>query len=374
VVFREASRGLILATLITAEIYSRLKPHAAAKYYALAAAALVPENHLDLYPQCLFRAAEADYRQGAWFSATQLYQKAFTAHGLIAERPFDLDKHADLSRALHGLGVIQAAAVKAGPPYEGFISRSLKEGGVTDLLRQGLASLPVPPWWDTLTLEDLADRTLDQLGRHAFADAGARRSLRWSSLGACWIIEFADSYADTLVAERLAAAAQVILADLALRDPALLPTRVAIEVTAGAAGTEMDLGTTTDGAEPRQARLAQLSAPGKDAVNGLAAESIAVTLAAIREISVLPDDAFDRMLDGALEADLMSHVVCGVAFDTAYADVIGAGIFADAHSSECIPLRDDGRALQARSALPQAGLRVEAGERRTCQTRRHAGW
>jgi hypothetical protein len=88
----EASRGLILATLMTAEIYSRLKLHAAAKYYALAAAALVPENHLDLYPQCLFRAAEADYHQGAWFSATQLYQKAFTAHGLMAERPFDLDR------------------------------------------------------------------------------------------------------------------------------------------------------------------------------------------------------------------------------------------------------------------------------------------
>ena len=197
---------------------------------------------MDLYPRCLFRAAEADYHQGAWFSATQLYQKAFTAHGLMAERPFDLGKHADLSRALFGLGVIQATAVKGGPPYEGFISRSLEEGGATDLLREGLASLPEPPWWDALPLEELADRTLDQLGRPTFADAGALRSVKWSALGTCWTIEFANSYADTLVAERLAAAAQVILADLALRDPALLPTQVTIEVTAGAAGTEMDLG------------------------------------------------------------------------------------------------------------------------------------
>ena len=213
--------------------------------------------------------------------------------------------------------MIQATAVKAGPPYEGFVSRSLEEGGVTDLLREGLASLPEPPWWDALTLEELADRTLDQLGRPAFADAGARRSVKWSALGACWTIEFANSYADTLVAERLAAAAQVVLADLALRDPALLPTQVTIEVTAGAAGTEMDLGTTPDSAASWQVRLPQLSAPGKDAVNRLASEAIAVTLAAVREISVLPDDAFDHMLDGALEADLMSHVVCGVAFDTA---------------------------------------------------------
>ena len=88
----EASRGLILATLMTAEIYSRLKLHAAAKYYSLAAAALVPEDLLDLYPRCLFKAAEADYHQGSWFSATQLYQKAFTAHGLMAERPFDLEQ------------------------------------------------------------------------------------------------------------------------------------------------------------------------------------------------------------------------------------------------------------------------------------------
>jgi len=343
----EASRGLILATLMTAEIYGRLKLHAAAKYYALAAAALVPEDHLDLYPRCLFRAAEADYHQGAWFSATQLYQKAFTAHGLMAERPFDLGKHADLSRALFGLGVIQATAVKGGPPYEGFISRSLEEVGATDLLREGLASLPEPPWWDALPLEELADRTLDQLGRPTFADAGALRSVKWSALGTCWTIEFANSYADTLVAERLAAAAQVVLADLALRDPALLPTQVTIEVTAGAAGTEMDLGTTADSAASWQARLPQLSAPGKDAVNRLASEAIAVTLAAVREISVLPHDAFDHMLDGALEADLMSHVVCGVAFDTAYAGVIDAEMFADAHRSECVPLRDDGRCPQS---------------------------
>jgi hypothetical protein len=35
------------------------------------------------------------------------------------------------------------------------------------------------------------------------------------------------------------------------------------------------------------------------------------------------------------------------------------------HPSGCAP--------QARSALPQAGLRVEAVERRTCQTHRHPG-
>ncbi len=342
----QASRGLVLATMMTADIYARLKLHAAAKYYALAAAALVPEDHLDLYPRCLFGAAEADYHQGAWFSATQLYQQAFTAHGLMAERPFDLDKHPDLSRALFGLGVIQATAVKAGPPYERFISRSLEESGVTDLLREGLSSLPEPPWWEALTLEELADRTLDQLGHPAFADAGAHRSVKWSALGTCWTIGFANGYVDTLVAERLAAAAQVILADLALRDPALLPTQMTIEVTAGAAGTEMELGTIRDNAASWQARLSQLNTPGKDAVNRLASEAIAVTLAAVREISVLPADAFDRMLDGALEADLMSHVVCGVAFDTAYDGVIDAGMFADAHRSECVPLRDDGRCPQ----------------------------
>jgi len=338
----EASRGLILATLMTAEIYSRLKLHAAAKYYALAAAALVPEDLLDLYPRCLFKAAEADYHQGAWFSATQLYQKAFTAHGLLADRPFDLDKHADLSRALYGLGVIQATAAKAGPPYEKFVSHSLEEGTVTDLLRDGLASLPNPPWWDALPLKELADRTLDQLGRPVFADAGSCRTVKWSALGACWTIEFANSYADTLAAERLAAAAQVILADLALRDPALLPTQVTIEVAAGAAGTEMDLGTAPDTAS-WQVRLPQLGAPGKDAVNQLASETIAVTLAVVREISVLPDDAFDRLLNDALEGDLMSHVVCGVAFDTAYEGVIDAEMFAEAHRGEYIPLRDDGR-------------------------------
>lgn len=342
----EASRGLILATLMTAEIYSRLKLHAAAKYYSLAAAALVPEDLLDLYPRCLFKAAEADYHQGAWFSATQLYQKAFTAHGLLAGRPFDIDSHPDLSRALYGLAVIQATAVKAGPPHEGFVSRSLEEGGVTDLLREGLASFPEAPWWDALSLEELTDRTLQQLGRPAFADAGARRAVKWSALGACWTIEFANSYADTLVAERLAAAAQVILADLALRDPALLPTQVTIEVAVGAAGTEMDLGPGPDRAASWQVRLPQLSSPGKDAVNRLTSEVIAVTLAAVREISVLPDDAFDHMLNDMLEADLMSRVVCGVACDTAYGGVIDAGMFADAHRSEYVPLRDDGRCPQ----------------------------
>ncbi len=128
----------------------------------------------------------------------------------MAERPFELDEHTDASNGLFEMSVIEAAAIKVGPPYDEFLRRSLEEGGITGLLREMLASLPEPPWWNALTLEELSDRIVGELGHPAFADSGARRYLRWSALGACWSIEFDNNHPDTLVAERLAAAAQVI--------------------------------------------------------------------------------------------------------------------------------------------------------------------
>jgi hypothetical protein len=54
----------------------------------------------------------------------------------------------------------------------------------------------------------------DLLGR-PFDDLGAERVIRFAALGQRWTVRCANRWADVLAAERLAAAAQVLLVELA---------------------------------------------------------------------------------------------------------------------------------------------------------------
>jgi hypothetical protein len=340
----ENSRGMLLSTLMTSEIYSRLRLHAASKYYALVAAAIVQHDDLYLFPQALFKAAVADYHQGTWFAATHLNRAAIIAHMHLTEQPLDLDKHVPLQHALFELSIIEALATKTGSPYEQFVKDAIADAGVEELHQEIISDMQDGPWWTDLSADELGTKIFNELERPPFADSGTKRSIRWSALGVRWSVEFDNTLADTLVGERLAATAQIILADLALRDPVLLPGAVTFSVAAGTPASEMDFQHQqgSDGAR-WEVVLPSIHIRDRDEYNRIARETLTVVHCAVRDASVLPDERLESMLFEALDAGVLSNILFGVPFDIAYADSIKADDFARIPRSERALVVDDGR-------------------------------
>ena len=70
-----------------------------------------------------------------------------------------------------------------------------------------------------------------------FSDTGDERVIRFSALGLDWTVRAENTYEHVLVAERFAAAAQVLLVELANKDLCFLRTSIDIRVKPSAGGS-----------------------------------------------------------------------------------------------------------------------------------------
>ena len=201
----------------------------AARQYALAAAKAAHASDADevagLVPHALFVASEHDYRAGSFASALQLLQVAMFAQQALVDAEVDRWADRDFGRAVLTAGVCFNSAhdLLAGPFAEE-VDELLDSMGMLDELRKLRAEMD--GWSD----QEWAERTDAQLEGRPYGDVGERREIRFCALGLSWSISCANQYLEVAAAERLAAAAQVLCADLAGHDLLLLPTAIEIQV------------------------------------------------------------------------------------------------------------------------------------------------
>ena len=69
----DTARGSVLASLVIAHVYQKLRLYTAAKAYALAAATIATSDDdlADLAPQGLLMAALSEFLSGAWYGAAK---------------------------------------------------------------------------------------------------------------------------------------------------------------------------------------------------------------------------------------------------------------------------------------------------------------
>jgi hypothetical protein len=223
-------RGSLLALLLIVRCYQELGLPMAARQHALLATGLAhfhgEGEHGDLLAAGLMRAADIDYSTGAWCAATETYGVAVLALAVHAKDPWNTECHEDLNAAyLHG-SYVRAAAKSFDPDLHARIVASQEESGLGDVLSESEHVVPV---W---TAEEWRDRFATELDAVPFADAGATRRIGWSALGIEWEVTAANDYEHSRAAERFAAAAQVLCAELAPEELVLLPTTIRVRVQA----------------------------------------------------------------------------------------------------------------------------------------------
>jgi hypothetical protein len=229
----DTMRGSLLAVRMIAQIHSELGLLLAAKQYALAAATVAHasgDNAVqDLIPEALAQASEYCYQSGAWFDAVDIGHVAILAHANLAEHPFDHDEHPSLSRVESTFGFVLMGAELYWPEIVDLLDPVLTDIGYTEAVHQMVnAARPATPW----TEEEFLRLVDDQLHGRPFSDAGPIRHISFAALDTHWHITARNERRAVLACERFAAAAQVLLAELATStEILLLDTDIEVEIS-----------------------------------------------------------------------------------------------------------------------------------------------
>jgi hypothetical protein len=222
-------RGSLLSMLLIAGCYRDLGMFQAARYNALGVAYAAHgggDEVVDLVADGYMLASECDYAAGAWCSAMELVDLGLTAQRVLVDLDVN-ERAADLyRRGVATIGFTLRIARQLTPKFVPFVQQIAKSHGLLNDLNEIDNSLP-PEGHDALL-----ERIDDQLYGRPLNDAGSTRVIRFAALGTDWTITSSNRFEDARAAERLAAAAQITLVELAQNDLCFIPTKIRVRVEA----------------------------------------------------------------------------------------------------------------------------------------------
>ncbi|MCY4449415.1 MAG: hypothetical protein OXE02_11315 [Chloroflexi bacterium] len=310
-------RGSLLAMIIIARLYLELRLPQASKSYALAVAHIASsrgdEEHADLIPAGLLMAATADLAAGAWCSAVELYALGLLAQDEIIEDGIDWEKHEDIKDAFTNLACVSACARTVAPELASSIDSITERLGVRTIIEDitNAFSAKDPSFWESFSSSELAARP--------FADLGKIRYIRFSALGTDWTLATTNDIESVRIAERFAAAAQVMLAALAKNDLCLVETRINVRIEnrqhAWVSYSKPIESLPSNDDREWVVRLAPSEASPNASWKGTDIELTTMLAMILREASLLPEADFSASLDGTFERGLGHKLFPGRPYD-----------------------------------------------------------
>lgn len=309
-------RGSLLAMRLIASLYSELRLPHAAKQYALTvawnAAASDDTGLHDLIPEALIDAMDAAYVAGAWHDAAALARMAILAHANLAENALDLEAHPSLTRVDFDMSMVHLVAEKFRPSVLPVVQEALGDTGYEDDLRDVIDAVRASFRHDEQEFVALVD---EQLVGRPFSDLGRERVLGFAALGSSWRITSVNNRPTVLAAERLAAAAQILLVELAPGDPVLLPQDVNIEVVVGtrlASQSPVRIKPNNYAVDCTVVLTAHTDGTAPDVFNP---ELAATLIELLSRLSARPQDEFMHTVEAALRNGLLHKLHIGRPYD-----------------------------------------------------------
>jgi hypothetical protein len=228
-------RGALLSMLMLSQIYADLYLPFAAKQYALAAAGLAyadgSDEIIDFVARGLLRASELSYMAGDWTGAIEELEIGLTAlHDL--NDPEDPATGEALQHAMVTYGICLRTARDLGLPE---VDALEEIGRRLDIYEDVVEVLEEA---GPVATDELLKATDEQLLGRPFSDLGAVYEITFAALGTRWIVRTENELRHVLAAQRLAAAAQILLVELADTDLCLMPTAIEVTVQLRADATE----------------------------------------------------------------------------------------------------------------------------------------
>ena len=305
------ARSIASTLLALADLYGQLHLPQAARQHALAAATAARASGTDevagLVAHGLLMASSHDYRAGNFVSALQTVRVGLIAQHALVDEEVDQWAEHDFSRALMTAGVSYNAAhdLLNGPLVEK-VDALLAELDLLGRLTELRADMN--PWTET----EWASLSDDQLDGRPFDDLGAMREVRFSALGLTWQINCTNEFSVVAAAERLAAAAQILCADLGKQELLLLPVTIRVEVFLRA-GSEAEVEREPPVGPERVWRvpLTPVDETGTLDPEVCTQELLAVLVPMLLDASLLSPDQFTAEIERSFAGGI-THKVCPV--------------------------------------------------------------
>ena len=310
-------RGALMALLIAADSYRELGLNHAAAQFALAVAFIADSrsdsDHRDLVAPALAMVAGLEYRWGAWLGATELVEATLVAAHHYHPEGVDLEEQFAHETLIVG-GFLEAGApVLLGDEAGAALVDALERVAVTDLL----GGDPRTAVQESGTFADT--RAWDIAGEGSltgppFQDLSHEYILQFVACGVHFVIR-ADAPNDSTcrrACERFAAAAQVLLLELADDDLCLLHSRLEATIAVGAEASDLDE-RWRPSAHGREWRFT-LSASVSD-LDRVSQELLKALSLLILDASLLPSSAYMRAVESAFERGLTHKLLFGRAYD-----------------------------------------------------------
>ena len=310
----ETVRGSLLAMIIIARLYLELRLPQASKSYALAVsyiAALRGDEALaDLVPAGLLMAASADFVAGAWCSAAELYELGLAAQSEFIEDGTDSEKHTAVENAFLHLTYVNACAKIVDSDLAALIGETTARTGAQDIIEETINVLNSKDkdYWESIGATELVARP--------FADLGEVRYILFCALGTDWILATANDIDSVRLAERFAAAAQVMLVALARDDLCLVQTQINIRIEnrRTSPGERIESLPSNDGRE-WVIRLGPVELSDDANSEESYTELLTILTMILREASLLPETDFSGSLERAFERGLGHKLSPGRPYD-----------------------------------------------------------
>ena len=321
--------GGLIMMLLAARVYSRLGLPIAAKQYALAAAAAAnsasdPDLSV-IVARGLILAATYDHQAGSWLTATYTFRAGIFAQSALTDDPWSFDRYPYLLDMVIDQAHILRAARTVRPEYLPCIQAAVTSTGVDRMLEPMLQRVAELPPLAEDEYATIADR--DGIGR-PFSDAGPTRRYTWAALDMQWTVTAANDRRSVLAAERFVAAAQIVLAELAIHDAMLLGGEITVDVrpdavagTGGADGLEEVTGA------PGGHWVVHLTGIDTMNVDTVQVEVTSALVYILLTNSLLPREQFMAVIECAFEKGLWHKLVAGRPYDE-IADLLRQDVYA----------------------------------------------
>ncbi|MET7717426.1 hypothetical protein [Streptomyces sp. NPDC005407] len=336
-------RGSLLAMALIANIYSRLGMPLAAKKYALAVAAgalRAPDEELrDLIAPALFLAATYDHQAGAWITSAETTAVAALAQINYASDPWNSERYPHIATAVTHQGFTMLAARHLRPKLVQPLRKILETAGFGDFIDFAMTQMAdVPAWDETKWLNVGPDMTAPP-----FSDAGPERLIKFTALGLQWTVRCRNERPVVLAAEAFAAAVQVLLVELAVRDPLFLTGTIEVDVRGREPGrpNTPPFEPRRDGSNSSRWLVYAPVGTGRDDDDGENVSLLATLVEILITHSLLPAEKFMSLLENAFKAGITHKLVVGRPYRE-LADLYGVDYHSPAHGLPVEPLGDAG--------------------------------
>jgi len=308
-------RGTILSLGFIAECYEDLNLYYAAKYHYLGAAWLAlnvrPDEPDELAKPMLISAALTTFRMGNWLDFVEWAMVAFRHHVLLALDPANLDDHDDLQDLISHLAIVLDSARKLMPAdVSSWVTETIDVAALLSIVEQCI-SIQENPFVETDGARQ-SDFSCKEFGTPGFSDASLRRVVAFHAIGLDFLIEFEGDYSLVIAAERFIAMLQVVVAEMAGRDMALLRTQVRVKLqraTAGEANVVRGIdGWTVDLVPFNPLTQTPLAREGM-------VDTLGSVLTVIEEASLLPEETLKAENSRLAEEGITHKVTPGALYD-----------------------------------------------------------